>query len=40
MEATFEPEEAATYALPILLNDQQDEDRLVMVGYAGKEWSW
>jgi len=39
-EAIFEPEEAATYALPILLNDQEDEDRLVMVDHAGKEWSW
>jgi len=40
MEATFEPEEAATYALPILLNDRKDEDRLVMVDYDGKEWQW
>lgn len=40
MEATFEPEEAATYALPYLLNDQENEDRLVMVDYEGKERSW
>lgn len=40
LEATFEPEEAATYALPILLNDQEDEDKLVMIDHAGKEWSW
>ena len=40
MEATLEPEEAATYALPILLNERKDEDRLVMVDYEGKEWAW
>jgi NAD(P)-dependent dehydrogenase (short-subunit alcohol dehydrogenase family) len=40
LEATFEPAEAATYALPILLNDQEDEDKLVMVDFAGKEWPW
>ncbi len=40
MEATLEPEEAATYALPLLLNDRQDEDRLVMVDYEGHEWPW
>jgi NAD(P)-dependent dehydrogenase (short-subunit alcohol dehydrogenase family) len=40
MEATFEPEEAASYALPILLNDRADEDKLVMVDYEGKEWAW
>ena len=40
MEATFEPEEAATYALPILLNDREDENRLALVDYEGKEWSW
>jgi len=40
MEATFEPEEAASLALPILLNEQKDEDRLVMVDYEEKEWQW
>lgn len=40
MEATLEPEEAATYALPILLNNREDEDRLVMVDYEEKEWQW
>ena len=40
MEATLEPEEAATYALPYLLNNQEDEDKLVMVDYEGKEWAW
>jgi Dehydrogenases with different specificities (related to short-chain alcohol dehydrogenases) len=40
MEATLEPDEAATYALPLLLNDREDEDRLVMVDYEGHEWSW
>ena len=40
MDATLEPEEAATYAIPYFLNDREDEDRLVMVDYEGKEWSW
>jgi NAD(P)-dependent dehydrogenase (short-subunit alcohol dehydrogenase family) len=40
MEADLEPEEAAAYALPLLLNDRLDEDRLVMVDYEGKEWCW
>jgi NAD(P)-dependent dehydrogenase (short-subunit alcohol dehydrogenase family) len=40
MEATFEPEEAAANAIPILLNDREDEDRLVMVDYDEKEWQW
>ena len=40
LEATFEPEEAAAYALPLLLNDREDENRLVMVDYEGKEWPW
>jgi NAD(P)-dependent dehydrogenase (short-subunit alcohol dehydrogenase family) len=39
-DATLEPEEAATYAIPLLLNPQEDEDRLVMVDYEGKEWQW
>jgi hypothetical protein len=40
MDAILEPEEAATYAIPYFLNDQDDEDRLVMVDYEGKEWAW
>jgi len=40
LEATFEPEEAAAYALPILLNDRNTEERLVLVDYEGKEWDW
>jgi len=40
MEATYEPEEAAAFALPILLNKREDEDTLVMVDYEGKEWPW
>jgi NAD(P)-dependent dehydrogenase (short-subunit alcohol dehydrogenase family) len=40
MTATFEPEEAAGYAIPILLDTREDEDRLVMVDYEGKEWPW
>jgi NAD(P)-dependent dehydrogenase (short-subunit alcohol dehydrogenase family) len=33
-------EEAAAYAIPFLLNDREDENRLVMVDYEGNEWSW
>ena len=40
MEATLEPEEAAMYAISCFLNDNEDEDRLVMVDYEGKEWDW
>ena len=40
MEAELEPEEAADYAIPILLNDREDENRLVLEDYEGKEWPW
>ena len=40
MEADLEPNEAAAYAIPLLFDDRMDEDRLVMVDYEGKEWSW
>jgi NAD(P)-dependent dehydrogenase (short-subunit alcohol dehydrogenase family) len=40
MDAELEPEEAAAYAIPLLLDDRMDEDRLVMVDYEGKEWCW
>jgi len=40
MDATLEPEEAAIYALSLLLNEREDEDRLAMIDYEGKEWSW
>ncbi|RPI92423.1 MAG: SDR family NAD(P)-dependent oxidoreductase [Chloroflexi bacterium] len=40
MEATLEPEEAAAKAIPTLLNQQQDEGRLVLVDYEGNEWPW
>jgi len=40
MEADLEPEEAAAYAIPFLLNDREDEGRLVMVDYEGNEWPW
>jgi len=40
MEATLEPEEAAAYAIPILLNNRKDEGKLVMIDYEGKEWAW
>ena len=39
-QATLEPDEAAAYAIPLLLNDREDEDRLVMVDYEGNEWPW
>ncbi len=39
-QADLEPEEAAACALPILLNDNADEDRLALVDYAGNEWPW
>jgi len=40
MDADIEPEEAAAYAIPLLLNDQEDEGRLAMVDYEGNEWPW
>lgn len=40
MDATLEPDEAAAYAIPILLNNREDEDRLVMVDSEEKEWQW
>jgi len=39
MEATLEPE-AAAQAIPIFLNQQEDEGRLVLVDYEGNEWPW
>jgi NAD(P)-dependent dehydrogenase (short-subunit alcohol dehydrogenase family) len=39
-EATFEPEEAAARAIPTLLGQREDEDRLVMVDHEGNEWPW
>jgi NAD(P)-dependent dehydrogenase (short-subunit alcohol dehydrogenase family) len=40
MDATLEPAEAAEYAIPYFLGDQESEDRLVMMDYEGKEWPW
>ena len=40
MEATLEPEEAASKAIPIFLGQQENEGRLVLVDYEGKEWPW
>jgi NAD(P)-dependent dehydrogenase (short-subunit alcohol dehydrogenase family) len=39
-EADLEPEEAAAKALPILLGPRDDEDRLAMVDFEGREWPW
>jgi NAD(P)-dependent dehydrogenase (short-subunit alcohol dehydrogenase family) len=40
LEATLEPEEAASYAISIFLGPREDEDRLVLVDYQGQEWTW
>jgi NAD(P)-dependent dehydrogenase (short-subunit alcohol dehydrogenase family) len=40
MEATFEPEEAATKAISIFLGDREDEGKLVLLDYEGNEWPW
>ena len=40
MEATFEPEEAAGRAIPILLGQRENEGELVLLDYKGKEWPW
>ncbi len=40
MEATFEPEEAAAKAIPIFLGKQEDEGKLTLIDYEGKEWPW
>jgi hypothetical protein len=40
MEATFEPEEAAGRAIPILLGQRENEGELVLLDYEGKEWPW
>lgn len=38
VRATLEPEEAAACALPFFLEDRDDEDRLVLIDYEGREW--
>lgn len=38
MTATFEPEEAVEKALPIFLEEREDEDRLVLINYDDTEW--
>jgi NAD(P)-dependent dehydrogenase (short-subunit alcohol dehydrogenase family) len=40
MEATFEPEEAAAKAIPILLGQRENEGELVMLDHEGQEWPW
>jgi len=39
-EATFEPEEAAAKAIPIFLDEQEDEGKLTLIDYEGTEWPW
>lgn len=36
--ADLEPEEAAAHALPFFLGDRDDEDRLLLIDYEGREW--
>ena len=38
MRATLEPEDAAACALRFFLEDRDDEDRLVLIDYEGREW--
>ena len=40
MKATFEPEEAAARAIPILLGGQQNEEELVLLDHEGNQWPW
>ena len=40
MKATFEPEEAAAKAIPILLSQRENEGELVLLDHDGKEWPW
>jgi hypothetical protein len=40
MEATFEPEEAASKAIPILLGQRGNEGKLVLIDEEGNEWPW
>jgi NAD(P)-dependent dehydrogenase (short-subunit alcohol dehydrogenase family) len=40
MKARLEPEEAAALALAYFLNPLEDEDRIVMRDYQGREWPW
>jgi hypothetical protein len=34
----LEPEDSAAQAIPYFLDDRDDEDRLVMIDYEGREW--
>jgi hypothetical protein len=38
--ANLEPEEAADLALSFFLGDREDEDRLALVDFEGREWPW
>jgi len=40
MEATLEPEAAATKAIPIFLGQREDEGRLVLLDCEENEWPW
>ena len=38
--ATLEPEEAAVHALAYFLSEREDEDRLALRDWQGREWPW
>lgn len=38
--ADLEPREAAGYAIPFFTSSRDDEDRLVLIDYRGREWPW
>ena len=40
MDATLEPDEAAVRAIPIFLNQREDEERIALLDYEGNEWPW
>lgn len=40
MEATFEPEEAAARAIPILLGQRENARELVLLDHEGNKWPW
>jgi NAD(P)-dependent dehydrogenase (short-subunit alcohol dehydrogenase family) len=40
LEADLEPQEAAEYAIPILINPRPDENCLNLVDYKNQEWPW
>jgi len=39
-QADLEPVEAAAKAIPLFLNPNENEDRLVLIDYQGQSWPW